>query len=143
MHSLRIRLVWNRFRRLPRRRCTRSRGTTCGPDEKKSPFADLRKLESNVSRALGFFHDKFKLGLKFAAAWGTFAHAWQTSEENFALYLGPSRDYAWRTTGERNNCFRASNLFLFLARPTMRATLDRMLNKKLGTRFKVIPSIAC
>lgn len=32
---------------------------------------------------------------------------------------------------------------LFLARPTMRATLDRMLNKKLGTRFKVIPSIAC
>lgn len=41
----------------------------CGPDEKKGPFADLRKLESNVSRALGFFHDKLKLGLKFAAAW--------------------------------------------------------------------------
>lgn len=142
MHSLRIRLVSSRFRRLPRRRCpSRSRGTTCGPDEKKGPFVDLRKLESNVSRALGFFHDKFKLGLKFAAAWGTFAHAWQTSEENFALYLGPSRDYASRTTGERNNCFRAYARIQSLPRPTNHAC-DRMLNKKLGTRFKVIPSIA-
>ena len=110
----------------------------CGPDEKKGPFADLRKLESNVSRALGFFHDKLKLGLKFAAAWGTFAHAWQTSEENFALYLGPSRDYASRTTGERNNCFRAYARIqsLPLSRPTNHACDTRSdVEQKIGHPF--------
>lgn len=147
MHSLRIRLVSSRFRRLPRRRCTRSRGTTCGPDEKKGPFADLRKLESNVSRALGFFHDKLKLGLKFAAAWeATLGHIRACVANERRKF----RALAHRaiTLGERQEegttvfeLTRASNLFL--ARPTMRATLDRMLNKKLGTRFKVIPSIAC
>lgn len=69
--------------------------------------------------------------------WGTFTHAWQTSEENFALYLGPSRDYAWRTTGGRNNCFRAyARIRSPLPRPTNHACDTRSdVEQKIGHPF--------